>query len=81
LEQGPWAVVTVQDQGVGIPADELPHVFTPFFRAATARGIAGTGIGLWGAKAIVAQHGGTIDLASTVGVGTTVALRFPCASA
>jgi signal transduction histidine kinase len=80
-EQGAWALVTVQDQGVGIPAGELPQVFTPFFRAATAQGIAGTGIGLWGAKAIVAQHGGAIDLASTVGVGTTVTLRLPRASA
>jgi signal transduction histidine kinase len=80
-EQGPWAVVTVQDQGVGIPADELPQVFTPFFRAATAQGMAGTGLGLWGAQAIVAQHGGEIDLASTVGVGTTVTLRLPRASA
>jgi signal transduction histidine kinase len=80
-EQGPWAVVTVQDQGVGIPADELPQVFTPFFRAATAQGVAGTGLGLWGAQAIVAQHGGEIDLASTVGVGTTVTLRLPRASA
>jgi Histidine kinase-, DNA gyrase B-, and HSP90-like ATPase len=76
-EQGPWAVVTVQDQGVGIPTDELPQVFTPFFRAATAQGIAGTGLGLWGAQAIVAQHGGKLDLASTVGVGTTVTLRLP----
>jgi two-component system phosphate regulon sensor histidine kinase PhoR len=80
-EAGIWAVVTVQDQGVGIPADELPQVFTPFFRAATAQGIAGTGLGLWGAQAIVAQHGGEIDLTSTVGVGTTVTLRLPCASA
>jgi signal transduction histidine kinase len=71
----------VQDQGVGIPDDELAQVFTPFFRAATAQRIAGTGIGLWGAKAIVAQHGGAIDLASTVGVGTTVTLRLPRASA
>jgi signal transduction histidine kinase len=80
-EQGAWAMVTVQDQGVGIPDDELAQVFTPFFRAATAQRIAGTGIGLWGAKAIVAQHGGAIDLASTVGVGTTVTLRLPRASA
>lgn len=79
--QGPahesWAVVTVQDQGVGIPAEDLPHLFTPYFRAATAHGIAGTGLGLWGAKAIMEQHGGAIDLASTVGAGTTVTLRLP----
>jgi signal transduction histidine kinase len=80
-EQGAWALVTVQDQGVGIPDDELAQVFTPFFRAATAQRIAGTGIGLWGAKAIVAPPGGAIALASTVGVGTTVTLRLPRASA
>jgi len=72
-------IVTVQDRGVGIPADEAPHLFTPFFRASTSHGIAGIGIGLAGAKAIVEQHGGRITVESVVGVGTTVAIALPAA--
>lgn len=77
--QEAWIAITVRDSGVGIPADELPRVFTPFYRASTAIGIRGTGIGLAGAKAIVEQHGGQIDLQSAVGQGTTVTVRLPAA--
>ena len=73
--EGLWAVVAVQDQGVGIPAEELPHL--AFYRASTAGDVGGTGIGLWGARAIVAQHGGEVRIASTVGEGTTVTVRLP----
>ncbi len=71
------ARVVVRDRGVGIPADELPRIFAPFYRASTARGIAGTGLGLAGARAIVEQHGGTIALDSAPGVGTTVTITLP----
>ncbi len=70
--------ITVRDRGVGIPPAELPHVFTHFYRASTARGIAGSGIGLAGAKTIVEQHGGHIVLESTVDAGTTVTITLPC---
>jgi len=69
--------IVVRDRGVGIPADELPHVFTRFYRASTARGIDGTGIGLAGAKAIIEQHGGHISLESVVGEGATVTMTLP----
>jgi signal transduction histidine kinase len=72
-----WAVISVSDSGVGIPHDELPHIFTPFYRASTARGIPGTGIGLSGSKMIVEQHGGQITVESAVGRGTTVVVRLP----
>ena len=69
--------VAVRDRGVGIPHEELPHIFTPFYRASTARGIPGTGIGLSRSKMIVEQHGGQITVESAVGQGTTVVLRLP----
>ena len=70
-------VITVRDQGVGIPAEELPRICTPFFRASTARGVKGTGIGLAGSKAIIEQHHGQITLESAVGQGTTVTVCLP----
>jgi len=75
--EGDGAVVVVRDAGVGIPAGEIERVFTPFYRASTARGVAGTGLGLAGARGIVAQHGGTITLESAPGVGTTVTITLP----
>jgi signal transduction histidine kinase len=72
-----WAVIAVRDRGVGIPREELPHIFTPFYRASTARGIPGTGIGLSGSRMIVEQHGGQITVESAVGKGTTVVVRLP----
>ncbi len=76
-----WTIITVRAQGVGIPASEIPHIFTPFYRASTARGVMGTGIGLAGASAIVAQHGGSIMVESAVGQGTTMTISLPPAAA
>ncbi len=73
------AVIDVQDRGVGIPVAELPRVFERYYRAATAHGVAGSGIGLSGAKEIVEQHGGTIAVESVEGVGTTVTVILPLA--
>jgi len=73
-----WAVLTVTDRGLGIPADDLPHVFERFRRARNVVGvIAGTGIGLSSARYLVEQHGGTIELTSREGEGTTVTVRLP----
>ncbi len=71
------AIVMVTDHGIGIPADDLPRLVTPFYRASTARGVAGAGLGLAGATVIIAQHGGTLVVESVVGVGTTVTIRLP----
>jgi PAS domain S-box-containing protein len=71
-------VVMISDQGVGIPADDLPHIFERFHRGRNVQGrIAGTGLGLWGSRRIVEQHGGTIAIASVEGSGTTVTVRLP----
>lgn len=72
------AMLTVQDHGVGIPAQDLPHIFEPFYRGSNVVDrMDGTGIGLFGARAIVEQQGGTLDLESTEAIGTTVVIRLP----
>lgn len=82
LEGQAWAVVAVHDHGVGIPAQDLPHVFEWFYRAENVAGtVSGTGIGLAGARQIVEQHGGTIDVESQVGIGSTFTLRLPMSPA
>jgi signal transduction histidine kinase len=73
-----WAIVQVNDRGVGIPAADLPRVFEPFHRAVNvATAFAGTGIGLASARQIVVQHGGTISVESAEGKGSTFTVRLP----
>jgi two-component system sensor histidine kinase ResE len=75
----PWVTISVADRGVGIPEEELPRVVEPFYRASNVTGtFAGTGIGLAGVRHIAERHGGSISIASTQGVGTTVTLHLPC---
>jgi len=67
-------LVTIEDNGPGIPANILPHLFQPFY---TTKGERGTGLGLWISRGIVTKHGGSIDLASTTTPedhGTTVSV-------
>ena len=62
---GPEALIAVTDQGIGIPATDLPHIFDRFRRASNVVGqVQGTGIGLASALGIVEQHGGTITAES-----------------
>ena len=70
-------VIVVRDYGVGIPSEEIPHLFTPFFRASTASTVPGIGIGLAGSRAIIHQHGGRVLVESVVGEGTTVTVSLP----
>jgi signal transduction histidine kinase len=73
-----WAIVRVRDSGEGIPAADLPHIFERFRRGKNVEGrIPGTGIGLSGVRRILEQHGGTIDVESAIGQGTTVTVRLP----
>ncbi|HEU5430893.1 MAG TPA: ATP-binding protein, partial [Thermomicrobiales bacterium] len=77
---GAWAEVAVVDRGVGIPASDLPRIFEPFHRGGNvAQRIAGSGIGLNGARQIVEQHGGTIAATSVEGQGSVFTARLPLA--
>lgn len=75
------AVVEVRDTGKGIAAQDLPHLFDRFWRADASRGRAtgGSGLGLSIARQIVTDHRGTIEVRSTVGVGTTFTVVLPMA--
>ncbi len=72
----------LRDRGIGITADDLPRVFAPFFRGdrSRSREAGGVGLGLTLAKRIVTAHGGTIELSSTPGTGTTVRVTVPAAA-
>ncbi|HEY8446965.1 MAG TPA: GAF domain-containing protein [Thermomicrobiales bacterium] len=73
-----WAILTVADEGIGIPAADLPHVFERFRRGANVAGVAaGSGIGLSGVEQVVEQHGGTINVASEEGRGSSFTVRLP----
>jgi signal transduction histidine kinase len=73
------AEVTVQDSGIGISEEDLPHVFERFYRAdrARRRDPGGTGLGLASARWIAEEHGGAVSLASEPGRGTTATVRLP----
>ncbi len=73
----PCAIVTVADSGIGIPEDDLPQLFSRFYRASNAHAIQGTGLGLAIVKGMVDQHRGSVSVESTVGVGTTFTITLP----
>ncbi|MBW5446908.1 HAMP domain-containing protein [Cohnella sp. CFH 77786] len=70
--------LVVGDTGIGIPAEDLPHIFDRFYRADPSRGqTSGTGLGLSIAKWIADMHKGTLDVKSTPGVGSAFTLWLP----
>lgn len=75
--------ISVRDSGVGIAAEQLPHIFEKFFQASNQAFAAakGTGLGLAIAREIVEAHGGTIKVDSTLGVGTTFSITLPVRAA
>lgn len=70
-------IIGIKDHGLGIDEDDLPNLFSRFFRAKTSLGIAGTGIGLNLVKTLVEMHGGTVSAVSEKGVGSTFVVRMP----
>ena len=74
-EGKPWIEITVKDNGVGITKEQLSHLFEPFYTTKSG----GTGLGLAIAYRIMQDHGGTIQVSSVPGSGTTVVTRFPSA--
>lgn len=80
---GPDAVITVSDTGIGVPAAEMPKLFERFHRIETARARSseGSGIGLALVRELVALHGGSISADSQEGIGTTFTVRLPFGAA
>lgn len=73
-----FAALKISDTGMGIPADDLPHVFKRFYRGDKSRtGSGNTGLGLAISKAIVEAHGGTIEVASKEDAGTVFRVKLP----
>jgi signal transduction histidine kinase len=76
LDNPPTRVrIEIRDSGHGIPDDLLPHIFEPW--VSTKKPGRGTGLGLAIARDVVSAHGGTIQVASTEGVGTTFTIDLP----
>ncbi|MEI6949228.1 HAMP domain-containing sensor histidine kinase [Paraflavisolibacter sp. H34] len=70
-------IFIVKDKGIGIPEQDMPHIFDPFFRASNARRSKGYGIGLPLAQNIIRLHSGTIHVASKEAEGTEVVVKIP----
>jgi two-component system sensor histidine kinase VicK len=71
--------ISVRDDGIGIPEEDIPYIFDRFYRVdkARSRSMGGTGLGLAIAKEIMDNHGGSLEITSGVGKGTTVTLTIP----
>jgi len=78
---GSMARVTVRDHGVGIDPADYSRIFARYARADGAVGSGGLGLGLWVARQVVAAHGGTIDVVSARGQGSTFAVELPLVNA
>ena len=79
VAEGSWAIAEVADTGYGIPPEDLDRLFSQFFRSSVAqrKHIQGTGLGLSIVRSIVEAHGGQVEVASTLDVGTTFRVYLP----
>lgn len=71
------AVIAITDQGLGIPEDERDLVFERFRRGSNVSDVPGSGVGLWSVREIVARHGGSLEVDSRIGEGSTFTMRVP----
>ena len=76
-DQGTHVWLTVEDCGIGIASNDLPHIFQRFYRCERSRSQTGSGLGLSLALAFVRAHGGDITVTSSEGVGTTFCVVLP----
>jgi two-component system, OmpR family, phosphate regulon sensor histidine kinase PhoR len=83
ISRGDYLEVVVQDQGIGIEAEELPKIFDKFYRVKSpkTRQVIGTGLGLALVKGLIEAHRGTVDVESEIGAGTTFRVKLPTAGA
>ncbi|MGE5578865.1 MAG: ATP-binding protein [Bacillota bacterium] len=72
-----WVMVEVEDRGPGIDPGDMPRIFERFYRGKAGAGIEGLGLGLYVSRIAVEAHGGTIDVKSSLGCGSTFTLRIP----
>jgi two-component system phosphate regulon sensor histidine kinase PhoR len=81
-EEAPNAVIEVRDNGIGIPPADLPRIFERFYRVdrSRSREMGGTGLGLAIVKHIVQAHGGSVDVVSEAGCGSTFRILLPLAT-
>ncbi len=77
FKRNDFAFIEVSDNGIGVPEDELPKIFSKYFRASTAGGIPGTGLGLNLVRQIAELHSGYASIKSQVDVGTTITIKLP----
>ena len=78
-DEGDHVVVEVADTGIGIPGDEVDHIWDDLARGSAAAGTPGSGLGLALARVVVGRHGGSVWVRSRVGDGTVMGLRLPAA--
>jgi two-component system, OmpR family, sensor kinase len=74
---GDSVVVSIEDNGIGVPAEDLDHVFERYFRARNVTSLVGTGIGLYLVKMVVALHHGDVTVRSKEGKGSAFTVRLP----
>ena len=76
--EGNTGVIRILDTGIGIPQEELPHIFEPFYRVSKSRTrkTGGAGLGLAVVKTIIERHGWSVSVSSTVGVGTEFVIHL-----
>jgi len=78
--EGPRLAIAISDTGSGIPCDELTLIFEKYRRGRSSTAVEGSGLGLFIVKSVVEAHGGAIEVASEVGVGSTFTIRLPVVS-